>query len=228
MAVFMDLKGTTQSTFQLGKGGPKLKSVSGVFQARNAADSAYVDIIAAAINAAGDSITINSDAAEAGADWKLTIARPVAGMTQNLTFTLPGSYGSSGQFLQSDGAGNTSWASAGGGGGTKVYRGFGLSGSVVTGASVALPILIRATGTIQSVKAYCRTAPTGGSVDLDVKKNGVTIFSALPSIAASANLSSTGTLSVTSVVADDILELDVTNNAASFAQDLTVVIAIQE
>ncbi len=35
----------------------------------------------------------------------------------NLTFTLPSGYGSSGQFLQTDGNGGTTWATASGGGG---------------------------------------------------------------------------------------------------------------
>ena len=228
MAVYLDLKGTTQDVWQLGKGGPKFQNTAGDFHchAPNLVD--YVDIFANVLRASGNEVVLNANAPNTGNNRKYTIKRPTTGMSAALTLHLPPSYGSAGQFLQSDGAGNTTWASAGGGGGTTVYRGFGLVGQVVTGASVSLPILIRAAGTIQSVKAYCRTAPLGGSVDLDVKKNGVTIFSALPSIAASANLSSTGTLSVTSAAADDILELDITNNASTNAENLTVVIAIQE
>lgn len=116
MAVFFDLKGTTQQLFQIGKGGPKFKNASGILEARNAGDSAYVDLTAAILKAASDSIELNSDAAGSGADWKMTLARPASGMTQNLTLTLPANYGSSGQFLSTDGAGALTWASAGGGG----------------------------------------------------------------------------------------------------------------
>jgi len=37
----------------------------------------------------GDTLIINSDATEAGADWKYTIARPTSGMTSDQTLTLP-------------------------------------------------------------------------------------------------------------------------------------------
>lgn len=109
MAVFMDLKGTSQQTFQIQKGGPKIKNVSGAFHFRNAADGAYADLYAAILNAASDSMVINSDAAETGADWKMTVARPSSGMTANVTFTLPASAGTNGYVLQTDGSGTLSW-----------------------------------------------------------------------------------------------------------------------
>lgn len=108
MAIFMDLKGTSQSIFQLGKGGPKLKNSAGVFEARNAADSAYVDLTAAILKAASDSIELNSDAAGAGADWKMTLARPASGMTAAVTYTLPATP-TNGYVLSTDGSGNLSW-----------------------------------------------------------------------------------------------------------------------
>ena len=43
MASFMDLKGTTRSTFQVEKGGPLLKNNSNVLESRNPTDSAYSD-----------------------------------------------------------------------------------------------------------------------------------------------------------------------------------------
>jgi hypothetical protein len=109
MAIFMDLKGTSQQSFQIQKGGARLKNVSGVIQARNAADLAFADMYGAILKAASDSIQINADAAGAGADWRYDIARPAAGMTANLTVTLPPTVGTVGQVLQTDGAGNTSW-----------------------------------------------------------------------------------------------------------------------
>lgn len=111
MAVFMDLKGTSQSTFQLGKGGPKLKNSAGVFEARNAADSSYVDLVAAILKAASDSIELNSDAAGSGADWKMTLARPASGMSAAVTYTLPAAP-VNGYVLSTDGSGNLSWVAA--------------------------------------------------------------------------------------------------------------------
>jgi len=50
MASYMDLKGTTRSTFQVEKGGPLLKNDSNVVAFRNAADSAYSDIYCDTLN----------------------------------------------------------------------------------------------------------------------------------------------------------------------------------
>lgn len=47
MSVLSKLLGTFQTTFQIGKAGPKVKNNGGVIEARNAADSAYADVKAA-------------------------------------------------------------------------------------------------------------------------------------------------------------------------------------
>lgn len=107
--LFMDLKGTTNQTFQIQKGGSKLKNVSGDIQVRNAADGAYANLIADVLKAANDYIVLNSDAAGAGADWLYNIKRPVAGMTADVDFILPPDYGSNTQVLTTDGAGNLYW-----------------------------------------------------------------------------------------------------------------------
>lgn len=44
MSILSRLLGTFQTTFQIGKGGPKIKNASGVIEARDAADSAYADV----------------------------------------------------------------------------------------------------------------------------------------------------------------------------------------
>lgn len=108
MAVFMDLKGTSQSTLQIGKGGPKVKNNSGILEARNAADTSYVDIVGAILKAASDSIQLNSDAAGSGADWVMTLARPASGMTGAVTYTLPAAP-TNGYVLSTDASGNLSW-----------------------------------------------------------------------------------------------------------------------
>lgn len=47
MSVLSKLAGTFQTTFQIGKAGPKVKNNAGVIEARNAADAAYANIKAA-------------------------------------------------------------------------------------------------------------------------------------------------------------------------------------
>lgn len=106
---FTDLKGTTNSYFQIQKNGPRLKNNSGEIQARNAADSLFADLYGKILKAAADSLILNNDAASAGADWKYTVARPAAGMTGALTITFPPNYGTSGQVLTTDGSGNLTW-----------------------------------------------------------------------------------------------------------------------
>jgi hypothetical protein len=224
MAVFLDLKGTTQTVWQLGKGGPKFQNTAGDFHchAPNLVD--YVDLFANVLRASGNELVLNANAPNTGNNRKYTISRPTSGMSAALTLHLPPNYGSSGQFLQSDGAGNTSWAAAGGGGGTTVYRGFGVQGSIQSNSSVALPVLIVTAGTILSVKGYLRTA--GLTCDFDVKKNGVSIFSTLPSF-GTTQFSSGEVISTSAIAANDVLELD-TSNVSGAPQDLTVVIKVQE
>lgn len=108
MAVFMDLKGTSQSSFQIQKGGVKIKNSSGVLQVRNAADSAYADIVAAILKASGDTLILNSDATSGGADWAMTLARPASGMTAAVTYTLPAAP-TNGYILSTDGSGVLTW-----------------------------------------------------------------------------------------------------------------------
>lgn len=49
MSVLSKLAGTLQTAFQIGKTGPKIKNNAGVIEARNAADSAYVNVKAAQV-----------------------------------------------------------------------------------------------------------------------------------------------------------------------------------
>lgn len=113
MSLFSDLIGTTKSVFQLAIGGVKLKNVTGNLSIRNAADSADASVTTSQLNNSGDTVVINSDAAETGADWKLSLVRPVTGMTADESFTFPVDGGSAGQVLSTDGTGITSWVSAG-------------------------------------------------------------------------------------------------------------------
>lgn len=109
---FLDLRGTLSNLFRLGLTGLQLKSTGGKIRARSATDDADAPLVGSTIEASGDSIVINEDAAGAGGDFKITISRPGAGMTEDLVLTLPANKGAAGYTLVTDGAGNLSWASS--------------------------------------------------------------------------------------------------------------------
>lgn len=113
---FLDLLGTVYDNFRIGIGTTvvRLKNVAGVLEIRNKADSADAALVASKLSASGDVIELNEDSAGSGDDWKLTLARAATGMTEDYTFTFPIDGGSPSQFLQTDGDGNTSWATIGG------------------------------------------------------------------------------------------------------------------
>lgn len=110
-----DLSGSSQASFSVGGAavGTRLKASGNNLVIRNFADAADAQITASQVNISGDVLVFNSDASEAGADWKLTLQRAASGMTANVTFTLPPDDGTPGQVLQTDGSGVLTWASAG-------------------------------------------------------------------------------------------------------------------
>lgn len=107
-----DLIGTSKAFFKLGFTGVRLKNNAGNLSVRNTGDSADAEVTTSKVNISGDGFVINSDAANTGADWPITINRPASGMTAAVTYTLPVDDGSPGQVLSSDGAGVLSWISA--------------------------------------------------------------------------------------------------------------------
>ena len=109
---WLDLKGVLGTILQFGINGLQLKSTGGKIRARNADDNADVPLVGSSIQASGDSLVLNEDATEAGADWTMTISRPDTGMTQNLTFKMPANYGTADFVLKTDGAGNLSWGAS--------------------------------------------------------------------------------------------------------------------
>jgi hypothetical protein len=113
MSLWLDLTGTVSSYLKIGLAGFRLKNVSGNLAVRNTDDTADAEITASKVNASGDTVVINSDAAGSGADWKLSLARPASGMTADVTLTLPANGGSDGQVLKTNGSGVMSWVSAG-------------------------------------------------------------------------------------------------------------------
>ena len=105
MGIFSDLLGTVRTSFRIGLTGVRLKDAGGNLLVRNNADGADAAITASKVSVSGELLELNSDAAGAAADWKTTIQRPAAGQAAALTFTLPPNAGSTGQVMQTDGAG---------------------------------------------------------------------------------------------------------------------------
>jgi hypothetical protein len=112
MSIYADLLGTTKAYFKLGLAGVRLTNNSGNLEVKNNAGNADAAITASAVNVSGETLTLNSDAAASGADWKITLNRPASGMTANVDLTLPVDDGTPGQVLATDGSGVLSWASA--------------------------------------------------------------------------------------------------------------------
>ncbi len=115
MGRWLDLLGTTFSKLQIGIGGPFLKNNSGTLESRVAADNAYASMRALVIAATGDSIILNEQAGETGADWKFTISRPSSGMTEDIQVIMPAGAPSIGQALtvasQTSGVITMQWSS---------------------------------------------------------------------------------------------------------------------
>jgi hypothetical protein len=105
MGLYADLWGTVKAAFQIGIGGVKLKNAAANLEVKAADGTTDAAITVSKVNISGDVLDINSDAAGAAADWKYTVQRPAAGMTQAVTLTLPPTDGSPGQVLQTDGSG---------------------------------------------------------------------------------------------------------------------------
>ena len=114
MPKFKDLTGTIGNFLRIGLTGPRLKNNSNILEIKNAADTAFANIKAAILQATGNTIELNSNAAGTGADRKYTISRPSSGMTADVNFVMPTSVGSPGFALVTDGAGNHSYAAVGG------------------------------------------------------------------------------------------------------------------
>lgn len=108
---FLDILGTTYSKIQLGidSAALNLKAASNKVRARNKADSADAPLVGSVIAASGDFLELNEDAAGSGADYKMTLARPAAGMVAARTITLPGEAPIAGFAVITDASGNWSY-----------------------------------------------------------------------------------------------------------------------
>jgi hypothetical protein len=113
MGLFADILGTLSTTFQIGKGGVKLKNNGVTLEVKAVNGTTDAALTASKVSISGDVIELNSDAADSAADRKYTIQRPASGMGGAVTLTLPPDDGSASQVLQTDGNGVLTWASAG-------------------------------------------------------------------------------------------------------------------
>ena len=168
---FPKLMGTVAGYFKIGLGGVRLKNSSANLIVRNTDDSADANITAAQVNVSGNSIVINSDAAESGADYKITLARPSSGMSANYTLTLPVDDGSSGQVLQTDGSGNLSFVSAGS---TSACITTDSTTVAYNASSPVAAITLPANAVVESVEVIIDTPYSGGSPSLSVGVSGTT------------------------------------------------------
>lgn len=98
---WLDAIGTSVGSFIVGLGttGVRLKNTAGALILRNKADSADVAVTASTLNASGDSILINSDAAGTGSDWTFKLARNAA-QTAALEIQAPPAKGTDGYILR--------------------------------------------------------------------------------------------------------------------------------
>lgn len=99
MGFWQDLFGTTENIFRVGLTGFLLKNSGGDVLVRNAGDTADAALTTSQVRVSGDSIILNSDAANTGGDRTLTLQRSTDGMTGPLTVVFPSVTGADGQVL---------------------------------------------------------------------------------------------------------------------------------
>ena len=98
MAWYNDLAGTTNGSFLVGTANI-WKAITGVFAARNAADTADAKIQVSTLEASNDSILINYDATSTVNDWTLSLARNPAQIAA-LILQMPPAKGTDGHVLR--------------------------------------------------------------------------------------------------------------------------------
>lgn len=203
MGRFIDLLGTSLDKLQIGIGATavSLKQVAGKLRARNKADSADVVVVGSVIAASGDFLQLNEDAAGAGADWLMTLARPAAGMTAARTITFPGEAPTAGFALVTDGSGQLSFSAIAAGNDKVITDTTTLAfGSAASVAMFNLPAL----AVVHSVNVVIDTAFNGtpslsvgiagtvskylGATSVDLTQPAATSFAVEPSLVAAAGI----------------------------------------
>jgi len=170
MALFSDLRGTTQTTFRIGAA--LLKRITGGIAFRNTADT-LDERVQASVYEANDNIglIINADSAGTGADYRISLARPAAGMVADWTLTLPPNAGSAAQVLQTNGAGVTTWTTAG------VTAQLIAVDTTTLGFGSASPLALFTTpanAIIEKIQVIIDTPFTGGTPSLTIGITGQT------------------------------------------------------
>lgn len=99
MGLFADILGTTRAFFRIGFTGPRLKSSGTNLLIRNSGDSADAEVTTSKLNNSGNTVSINSDAAGAGADWRLDLSKNTAA-TAHLEVQFPPAKGTDGYLLR--------------------------------------------------------------------------------------------------------------------------------
>lgn len=199
MGRFIDLLGTSLDKLQVGIGATavSIKQVAGKLRARNKADSADVAVVGSVIAASGDFLELNEDATSAGADWKLTLARPATGMTAARTITLPGEAPTAGFALITDAAGQLSFSAIAAGsdkiitdtttlafGSTSPLTMFNLpANAVVHGISVVIDTAFNGTPSL-SIGIAGTVSKYLGSTSVDLTQAATTSFDVEPALAS--------------------------------------------
>jgi len=133
--------------------------------------------------------TIQGALASQGSVKKLTLAAP-ANLLADITFTFPGTAGSAGNVLATDGAGGLSWVPQGGGGGGSVTGVFGTSGQTVSSGGSA-PVISLA----DIVGLTPNTYANPSSVQVDAKGRVIAITAGTAPVTSVAGVA--GQISVT-------------------------------
>lgn len=104
-----------------------------------------------------------------------------------------------------------------------------IPGSIVVATNVSGTFEIQQSLTILEVDLRVKTAPTGAALIVDINKNGTTIFSTRPQIAAAATSGGgSAVLSVTTLTAGDLITIDVDQIGSTVAgADLTVALIMK-
>ena len=102
-------------------------------------------------------------------------------------------------------------------------------GTVAVATNVSGTFEIQQSLTILGVDLRVKTAPTGAALIVDINKNGTTIFSTRPEIAAaSTSGGGSAVLSVTTLAAGDLITVDIDQVGSSVVgSDLTIALIMK-
>ncbi len=112
----------------------------------------------------------------------------------------------------------------------KTIRERSVYGLISTGSNNIVTLLIPSAGVITQIKAFCKSAPTGSDLVIDILKNGVSIFpTAGDRLTIQDGLQNSIVGSFTdSLSANDILDIDVVSVGSGFAGDtLNIVLEVE-